>query len=720
MGKPLESQIDSVSVYRRGAIVTRVAELPADLASSISIGPLPLDLLDGSVRVSVDAPGYLRATDLRVAIDTPEPDEDLPPARPEDLQAAVRAVAKLRDQQDAIETERGRVEDLGVIARPEREDGAEPRPSPAAARLALLRLRETRTRAADDAHQKVGRELREAQRHLADLRERERRASTMRRAEPDEVRKRVDLTLHGERGEGPATLRVEYRMRAARWAPTYTLRLDDEGAERGTLEVRAVVAQRSGEDWSGVALTLSTAQLQGWAELPELPSLRIGRQQAQPKKSGWRPPPVGTDALFGDFDRVREEPQPVAVAAAPAPPEEIAMREEEQMFDLMEDAPSPPMIKAKAKQRSRRRPGPPAAAPMSGSAPMPQAPPPQALSASAAPMSRASKSAGLGAMLSGALEEGVSVFDGAPGGMTTLMLEEPTAESVDAAMLDYGRLRMPGVMDDGRGKLVLRTRRALHIEEIRELEVEVDLGAALRKVEERGAKLQATPLPMDCVAPAPSGFDYAYRAAGRLDAKSDGGFHNLALSRDAGDAKMHYVVVPRESRDAFRFVEMDNPLDAPLLDGPIDVYVGDDFLLTSRVREVPEGGVLRLGLGVEPRVKISRNARYAEESGGLIGGRLDLGHEIEVEVENLLPAEARVEIRERIPTLREGEDDIRVEEHDVSPAWSEWEPEEQPDLEGGRRWKVVVPTGEKVKLSAAYTVRIASKHELVGGNRRES
>ena len=65
------------------------------------------------------------------------------------------------------------------------------------------------------------------------------------------------------------------------------------------------------------------------------------------------------------------------------------------------------------------------------------------------------------------------------------------------------------------------------------------------------------------------------------------------------------------------------------------------------------------------------------------------------------------------------EDDIRVEEGAIDPPWEVWEPDDQPDLEGGRRWQLAIPPSEKRTLSAAYAIRIASKHELVGGNRRE-
>jgi hypothetical protein len=53
-------------------------------------------------------------------------------------------------------------------------------------------------------------------------------------------------------------------------------------------------------------LELSTAQPLAWCELPELPSLRLGRAQPRLKKSGWRLPPVGAEILFEDFDRQKQ------------------------------------------------------------------------------------------------------------------------------------------------------------------------------------------------------------------------------------------------------------------------------------------------------------------------------------------------------------------------------------------------------------------------------
>ena len=708
--------------------MTRVATLPdGPLDEPLRIGPLPLAIKDGSVRVRLQGGGQLRATAVRVTLDAPDPDPNLRPAHPEELQDAEREVERLRAAVAAARKERGRIEALSVVARPSSKPGEPPPPSPADARLELLTLRDRKLRELDTRLQELAVEQGVAGRKLGDLRAKNALATSMRQTEPDELRKAVEVVVRGARpaGDQPTVLQLEYQVHAARWAPAYTLRLDAE-MSGATLEMRAAIAQYTGEDWRDVQLTLSTARLSAWADLPELQSIRIGRQQPR-RSSDWRPPPAGAEGLFDDFDRARQklrkahdfsadsitvmsDPNMRAGGAMPmtlsvaAPVMEIAdavvpMAPPPQSApSLGAPAPSPgapaPVTRApsrvRARAKSKKRAEPKAEA--------------ARFSASRA------KAAPLDAML-GAVDDEVS-FGGAA--------DEPPQASMSRSMQDFGALRLVDAEGSARGKLVVRTREQLYVEYISETTLEVDIHAALRLVHERTRKLDDATLPPGCLPPAPSGFDYVYRTRGRIDAPSDATFHNVPVTSTSGTAHPRFVVVPRESQDVFRFVEMHNPLGTPLLHGPIDVVVGGDFMLTSTLDRVPKGGVLRLGLGVEQRIKVSRNTHFSEKTGGLLGGKLELRHRVEIGVENLLPREVEVEVRERVPVVREDEDDIRVEEKDVAPPWRTWKPDEQPDLEGGRRWQLSLPPGEKRNLQASYTIRISSKHELVGGNRREA
>ncbi|WP_224285668.1 DUF4139 domain-containing protein, partial [Streptomyces sp. LS1784] len=123
------------------------------------------------------------------------------------------------------------------------------------------------------------------------------RASTADRAEPVGTSTTVLLTLTTAGtadGTAPGSdhldVELEYGVPAARWVPAYRLSYRT-GSDTAHLVLRAAVAQRTGEDWTGVRLALSTADLDRRTDLPRLASLRIGRSQPAPPPSGWREPP---------------------------------------------------------------------------------------------------------------------------------------------------------------------------------------------------------------------------------------------------------------------------------------------------------------------------------------------------------------------------------------------------------------------------------------------
>jgi hypothetical protein len=122
-------------------------------------------------------------------------------------------------------------------------------------------------------------------------------------------------------------------------------------------------------------------------------------------------------------------------------------------------------------------------------------------------------------------------------------------------------------------------------------------------------------------------------------------------------------------------------------------------------------------------VKIARNSEFREEVGGMLRGALKLIHAITIDVENLSTRAIELEVRERVPVVREGDDDVEIVLGRVEPAWERWTPDAEGPrerrLRGGHRWRLSIPPAQKRTLRAGYEVKISGKHELVGGNRRE-
>lgn len=740
----LPSVIDGVTVFRVGARVRRVAELTelaeltgdADAAGVVRLENLPLSLDDGSVKIRLEArdagPPPLVATDSRVelAVPTRDPEEEA-----ETLDAAWRAakqeVNRLKTGIHLLHRTAQRLESITAPPRPSGADGAPPPPSPAEARLKLLDFQGVELQRRQDELAALDEALLHARDELKEIEERRRRASNARQAREHELRKAVVVQLRRPSGVESSgvdcRLVLEYQVPGARWWPGYVARLDPNVAA-ADLAMRALVSQATGEDWSGVRLTLSTAEPQAWSELPELRSLRIGRRQPPPKATGWREPPDGAEALFADYKR--------ALARA-AEARDDAAESSGVLAELGEDPgtgrseiPEGARRRARldmgkgAQRRTAQGRGAEGVGEVADAEPpeeevrlsrMAAAAPSPADMKRAAPIKTRSRSQSELPPPRKAMRRALAAPTPARG-------EESGAPVVAPdELLDYGRLRLAGLEHAKPGSLVSAPIHEDYLAILVEqrvdvrLDLRVVLGRAVHRAERAGDRTPKGYRPVGTW----KGFDHAYASDGRVDIPADGDLHNIPLLERRAECSLRHVVVPRESAQAFRVLTLTNPLDAPLPFGPVEIYIGDDFLLTSKLNTVAPQADSELGLGVDEAVKVARNTHFKEQSTGIVRGRLELEHSVEIELRNPHPEPIRCEVRERLPVSGEDDDAVEVVVRKVEPAWQSFKQKSHP-IGGSHRWTVDVEPGSTRRLELVYAVRIGSKQELVGGNRRES
>src|SRR4029079_7104842 len=91
-------------------------------------------------------------------------------------------------------------------------------------------------------------------------------------------------------------------------------------------------------------------------------------------------------------------------------------------------------------------------------------------------------------------------------------------------------------------------------------------------------------------------FDHRYDARGVADVPSSGRPHRVAIATAEAPAKPRFVAVPREAAEIYREAEIQNPFAAPLLSGPVEVFIDGALLTTSSLSFVDRRGVLHLGL----------------------------------------------------------------------------------------------------------------------------
>ena len=682
-----ESRIVHVDVFARGAVVTRnvifPSELPSEEANLVVSGITAL-AQPGTARARISGERtivYVRSRAV-VSRDVPVPGEVI-----ERLRELERAWERVDLERRYLQARRAA---LGELKPEPKLDVRWRRIDPAARvsdALAALSL-------ADELTSELDRRLIEIDDARVDLSKRLERtrleAAQAGSAErTGEGRETSAVVVHLGAGARPEALQISYAVPAARWWPVYSARFaspeagapESSGHALWTLE--AFVVQATGEDWHGVRLSLSTAGLVRDAQLPELLSYRLGRKQP-PARRAFRPLPEGLGDMFAGYDEaLARSPPPAAplrttrpdsrIARARAGARQLAAKHRAANLDneFATSAAGDAVVAAVAVPAS-------APEPMQLRAPMP----------SAAPMAARSASYMMAAV------EDLPTAVGYP---------SSSEVSPADAWLDFDALVLSGMEDQAtRGRLV------------KEPSPPFDEAGDADRVE-------LVPLPRYACDPHhmdERGPQVRYDAEAPVEIASDTLPHRVLVASASGRAAPTLVVLPRESTDVYREAVQKNPFAVTLLSGPTDVFLDGALLTTSALELTGEGGTLRLGLGVEERIRVVRNVRVQEESAGFLGGKTAVQHDVSIELASSLGYSAKIRVYDRVPVTEDREVEIELLAAHPRPEKYDQADRGAP-VRGGLVWELEIGAGARERVEFSYRIMFPGKSELEGGNRRE-
>lgn len=769
------SQLTHVTVYARGALVTRqvrppqAAHGPTSALASAPDGEIDLVVEDltplaepGSIRAAIVAANPAHGTTVATSSGSGR------------QIVAVRSVLHIPETTAEPGPSAARVQELGLrIARvqaeverlqQQRQKLAKSVPDPALRTTSFVEKVDERIAdalaTAELLHESLGRvnarlgglerELAELQLALAAAELEHRQARSSQTTGQGHPSRRVIIRVSGA-GALPE-LTLSYVVPAARFWPLYTLRITDardgkESSRRATWMIEALVAQRSGEDWREVRLSLSTADILLDARLPELPSLRLGRAQPPPRR-GYRPPPAGLDELFTGYDRwFREIGQPQPALRQEPMPMTLSL---DRGQDVLEST-APEFPEAPAEQRfspqghggysstsgglvgSLPPPGAAPPAPKSGSAmnfaaPMLEGGPSPSMSAPAMPppvmsapmMMRSRRASNAPARgggpprdlakkereLAATLSDGL----GGGGGYGGMMEEDaddgaaPSSVEPQDNWLDFDRLVLSGPDGRSRRGRLARTSESATLPSARLANEQIE---SLRPADGLCDPMSSR-----------GHFDHRYDADGLMLVPSDGLPHRVAISSSDTLPSLRLLSVPGERAEVYREAELKNPSEAPLLAGPVEVYVEGSLLTTAAISAIDRGGALNVGMGVEERVRVARNVRSDEENVGLLGGSTQVTHNVSIELSSALGQQAVVEVFERLPIS--DDKSVTIELLSSRPEPREYtQAERGSPVRGGLVWRLLLPSGGKAKIDYQFRILFPARTEIVGGNRRD-
>ncbi|KAG8893270.1 hypothetical protein FRC00_010737, partial [Tulasnella sp. 408] len=257
-----DNAIDAVCVYQADrAEIKRTFQVELEIGQNeVCITRLPSCLDSESIRVE----GVGNAVIFDV-IYSPPPTEN----KPKDTEETKRLreeVARLKSDRAILEEQNGLLDGYSKSLKSDKSD--------VGALTEFFSMYTDQKRIINAGLAKLNDEVNEAQKKLdAKLRELRTDDESSRRGA------KVTIIVLAEK-KGKAELSLWYIVSGASWSPLYDLRAkistDKQEKPSVSLHYRASISQSTGEDWSDVALTLSTASPLHGTEIPTLAPYRIG------------------------------------------------------------------------------------------------------------------------------------------------------------------------------------------------------------------------------------------------------------------------------------------------------------------------------------------------------------------------------------------------------------------------------------------------------------
>ena len=269
------SKVSKVTVYTDRAMVSRsaTATLSAD-AKSIQIVGLPMSLREDSLRIGGEGPEGMTILDFKLS---DQEFKEVPEAALNTLEEERTRfqdnIAALQDEIAAIEHQKSFLKQISVgkaeqiskdldIQRPLLDDWK-----------AVLDFVGGEQRELDESRRNLQLKIRKIESDIRMIEAELQKYAGSR----SKTRKLVTIELELEQ-EGEYEFEISYLIQEASWQPMYDARVDSKAKKVG-IRYYGVVQQRTGEDWDGIEILLSTARPQLGGNVPNLRPWYVSPQQ---------------------------------------------------------------------------------------------------------------------------------------------------------------------------------------------------------------------------------------------------------------------------------------------------------------------------------------------------------------------------------------------------------------------------------------------------------
>lgn len=190
----------------------------------------------------------------------------------------------------------------------------------------------------------------------------------------------------------------------------------------------------------------------------------------------------------------------------------------------------------------------------------------------------------------------------------------------------------------------------------------------------------------------------------RADIPSDGEPHRIAISRHSIPVTFEYLSIPKISPYAHLTAVGKNNTGMPILQGDLNIFMGNDFIGTSHTGNILPNEEFELVLSVNENIRVIRTLEEKTEGeAGLLSSIKKTVYRFLITVENYTNGPIIMNIIDQVPVSRTDEVEIRNLSFSHQPL--------ERTVKGICKWRFEIKAKETIKLSFGFTVAVSKDRE---------
>ncbi len=188
---------------------------------------------------------------------------------------------------------------------------------------------------------------------------------------------------------------------------------------------------------------------------------------------------------------------------------------------------------------------------------------------------------------------------------------------------------------------------------------------------------------------------------------SDGSPHKFPIDMEKLPAKFDYITIPRLNESAFLRGKLKNTLPYPIISGPADIFISQEFVGSTNLPFTAKDDELPLYFGRDEQVKIKHEILKREKGGaGLFGNKERIKFSYRITIQNLRKRAIEIEVLDQIPVSQNTQ--IEVKDVNINP-----QPKSK-DEKGILSWLMTLEPQAKKEITIEFTVEFPKDANIRG------